>query len=69
MILLYNLNTRVHYEMITLRKCYWLETEKELLTVLENLIQKSRHFEITEMVLYDNEGHFIRRLLPGELGI
>ena len=69
MILLYNLHTRVHHELVTLRKCYWLETEKDLLPVLASLLQSNRHFEMNEIALYDNEGRFIRRLVPWETGI
>jgi len=69
MILLYNLHTRVHHELVTLRKCYWLQSEAELLPVLASLLQSNRHFEMNEIALYDNEGRFIRRLVPCEIEI
>lgn len=66
MILLYNLHTRVHHELVTLRKCYWLQSETDLLPVLARLLQSNRHFEINEIALYDNEGRFIRGLVSNE---
>ena len=69
MILLYNLHTRVHHEKVTLRKCYWLESEAELLPVLLGLLQSNRHFEMNEIAIYDNEGRFIRELVRFEIEI